>query len=159
MITQGLSLPTMRSLSPSKPTTQSSEPPVLDNLVNHYSGELPGYEINLEKASDLASDEVMTENPQQQAPNSEMASLTSTDSVTHPEQHVPEQHVLEQVIFDQSSETNSIFAEPEISTNDQPSSSNLALQTCAPSRTTNIPSPPTLFLDSTILADVCENIF
>jgi len=111
----------------------------------------------------------MTEIPQKQASNSEMASLTSTDSITHPEQTVPEQfvpkptvfeqHVLEQVIVDQPSETNLIFAEPEISTNDQPSSSNLALQTCAPAISTNIPSPPTLFLDSTILADVCENIF
>jgi len=145
--------------------------------MNHYSGELPGYETNLERASDLASDEVMTETPQQQAPNSEMASLTNTYSVIHPEQDVPElsvpkqtvpklsileqtvheQHVLEQVIVDQSPATNSIL-EPEISTNDQPSSSNLALQTYAPSRS-NIPSPPTLFLDSTILADVCENIF
>jgi len=61
-----------------------------------------------------------------------MALLSNTDSVTHPEQHVPEQtipeqtvpeqHVLEQVIVDQSSETNYILAEPEISTNDQPSS-------------------------------------
>jgi len=51
------------SLSPSKTTTQSSEPFVLDNLVNHYSSELPGYETNLERASDLASDEVMTKSP------------------------------------------------------------------------------------------------
>jgi len=35
------------SLSPSKPTTQKSEPSVLDHMVNHYSGELPGYESNL----------------------------------------------------------------------------------------------------------------
>jgi len=40
------------SLSPSKTTTQSFEPSVLDNLVNHYSGELPGYETDLERASD-----------------------------------------------------------------------------------------------------------
>jgi len=58
------------SLSPSKGTTQSSEPSVLENLVNHYSGELPGYETNLERAFDLVSDEVMIESPQQQAPNS-----------------------------------------------------------------------------------------
>jgi len=38
------------SLSPSKTTTQSYEPFVLDNLVNHYSSELPGYETNLEKS-------------------------------------------------------------------------------------------------------------
>jgi len=46
-----------------------------------------------------------------------------------------------------------------IPTNDQPSSSNLAIQVCTPPRTTTVPSPPTLFLDSSILADVCENIF
>jgi len=38
-------------------------------------------------------------------------------------------------------------------------SSNQALQACAPAKTTNFPSLPTLFLDSSILADVCENIF
>jgi len=48
------------SLSPSKTTTQSSEPSVLDNLVNHYSCELPGCETNQERAYDLASNEVMT---------------------------------------------------------------------------------------------------
>jgi len=40
------------------PTTQASEPSVLDDLVNHYSGELPGYEPNLERASEVASDGV-----------------------------------------------------------------------------------------------------
>jgi len=121
---------------------------VLDNLVNHYSGELPGYETNLEKASELAYDEVILECPQQNAPNLEMASLTCTKIVIHPEhlpyhlnathsnisfgialrnlakrrQSVPEQTVPKQVFVDQPSETNSLFAEPEISTNDQPSS-------------------------------------
>jgi len=42
---------------------------------------------------------------------------------------------------------------------DLPSSSTEALQTCTPIQTTNISSPPTLFLDSIILADVCESIF
>jgi len=88
----------------------------------------------------------MTESPQQQAPNSDMASLTSTYSIIHPEQThpeqdvpelsvheqtipeqtVPEQHVLEKVIVDQSLATNSIL-KPELSTNDQPSSFNLTL--------------------------------
>jgi len=74
-----------------------------------------------------------------------------------PEQPVPELVVPEQVIYNQSPTINTI-AEPETSINDQPSSSNLAIQPCAPAKT-NVPSPPTLFLDSTILADVCENIF
>jgi len=53
--------------------------------------------------------------------------------------------------------TNHLQPTP-FSINDQPSSSNLAIQPCAPSKT-NVPSPPTLFLDSTILADMCENNF
>jgi len=172
------------SLSPSKPTTQTSDPFVIQDLINHYSGELPGFEPNLEKASELASDEIISECPQQQAPNLEMASLTYTDIVIHPKhlpyhlnathsnisfgialrnlpkrkQTIPEQTVPAQTV-PEPFETNTLFAEPEISTNDQPSSSNLAIQTCAPARTTNVPSPPTLFVDSTILEDVCENIF
>jgi len=63
-------------------------------------------------------------------------------------------------VIDLPSETNSVFAEPNLpSTFNLPSSSNQAIQTCSPARSTNVPSPPTLFLDSTILADVCENIF
>jgi len=147
-------------------TTQTSEPSIIQDLMNHYSDELPGYESNLEKASDIASDEVMTESPHQQTPNQEMASSTNTDSVLIPD-HVPEQDVPElvvpeqsvpelvvpkQVIFIQSSATNTI-AEPETSINDQTLSSSLAIQPCAPAKT-NVPFPPTLFLDSTILADV-----
>ena len=156
------------SLSPTKTTTETHEPSVIQGMINHYSGELPDNKTNLERASDLASDEVMVESPQQQTPNSEMASLTHTNSVIipeqtnpkqiQPEQTQPEQDVPEQVIIDQSPATNTVL-EPEIATNDQPLSSNLALQTCALARPKNIPSPPTLFLDSTILANVCENIF
>jgi len=119
----------------------------------------------------------MIESPHQQTPNLEMASSTNTDSVLVPdhiqpepdvpelsiseqyvsELDVPEPFVPEQVISNQSPATNTIV-EPETSINDQPSSSSLAIQPCAPAKT-NVPSPPTLFLDSTILADVCENIF
>jgi hypothetical protein len=237
------------SSSHSKPTTQTSEPSVLDELVNHCSGELPGYETNQERASKVASDEVTFESPQQQAPNSQMASITCINIIIHPEQlpyhlnathsnisfdtalknlankrstfteqsvsdsmtYQPEAHTLtnqhgsqtlieqisehdfmitsedsdvevEQTNFwvkpgflsksassssvvvsnsvpDQSSETITEVAIPEPSTTGLPSSSNLAIQDCAPTRTTNVLSPPTLFLDSTILADVCENIF
>jgi len=89
-----------------------------------------------------------------------MTPTTNIDYVpelTVPEQPIPELSVSELTINDQSSTTNT-FVEPETSVIDQPSSSNLAIQPCAPART-NAPSPPTLFLDSTILADVCENIF
>jgi len=60
---------------------------------------------------------------------------------------------------DQPSDTITKNADPEPFTTDQTSSSNQALQTFIPAITTKVPSPPTLFLDSTILADVCENIF
>jgi len=108
----------------------------------------------------------MTESPQQHEPNQEMASSTNIGSILIPDhvpelvvpkQPVPELVVPEQVINNQSPTTNTIV-EPETSINGQPSSSNLAIQPCAPAKT-NVPSPPTLFLDSTILAYVCENIF
>ena len=31
------------SLSPSKPTTQTSDSSAIQDLINHYSGELPGF--------------------------------------------------------------------------------------------------------------------
>jgi hypothetical protein len=67
----------------------------LENLVNHYSGELPGVESNLEKASRVTSDEITLESPQQQAPNLETTSITCLD-ISVPEQHVPE-HVPENI--------------------------------------------------------------
>jgi len=81
-------------------TTQTSEPSIIQNLVNHYSGELPEYETNKEKASNIASDEVMTESLQQHAPNQEMASSTNIDSVLIPDP-IPEQNVPELVVPEQ----------------------------------------------------------
>jgi len=49
--------------SPTQIPAQSSEPSIIQNLVNHYLGELPEYETNQENASDITSDEVMTESP------------------------------------------------------------------------------------------------
>ena len=95
-----------------------------------------------------------------------MATTTNTNSVliheilvpklTVPEQTAPEQSASELTTNNQSTTTN--IHEPETSTNDQPSSSNLAIQPVALVKT-NVPSPPTLFLHSTILANVCDNIF
>jgi len=144
-------------------TAETFEPSIIQNLVDHYSGDLPEYESNLEKASDIASDEVMTESPQQHEPNQEMASSTNLDSILISEpvpelvvskQLVPELSVPEQIILNQLSTNSS--TEPSI--NDQPSFFNLAIQPVVPAKS-NVPSPPTLFVDSTILADVCENIF
>jgi hypothetical protein len=55
----------------------------LDELANHYSGELPGFEPNLERASEIASDKVTLESPQQQEPNLQMASNTCIDLIIH----------------------------------------------------------------------------
>jgi len=44
------------SSSHPKPTTQTSDQSVLVELANHYSGELPRFEPNLERASEAASD-------------------------------------------------------------------------------------------------------
>jgi len=54
-------------------TIQTSEPLIIQNLVNHYSGELLENESNQEKASNIASNEVMNEIPQQHEHNQEMA--------------------------------------------------------------------------------------
>jgi hypothetical protein len=128
------------------------------------------------------------ESPQQQAPNIQIAS-TTCPAVTVPEQTVSEQlieslsipeNVIEldfmitskasdvEIEQSNSSSTMIVTSVPDQSSdtiiqtptsiNNQPSSSNLAIQPCAPAKA-NVPSPPTLFLDSTILANVCENIF
>jgi len=103
----------------------------------------------------------MTESPQQHEPNQDMTSSTNLDFVLIPElvpeQPVPELSVPEQIVLNQQQTTNT-STEPATSINDQHSSSNLAIIPVAPANT-NVPSPPTLFLDSTILAYVCENIF
>jgi len=47
---------------------------VLENLVSHYSSELPEVETELQKASEVASDEVASESPQQQTSEPQTAS-------------------------------------------------------------------------------------
>jgi len=76
--------------------------------------------------------------------------------LTVPEQNASKQTTSEFTTNSQSTTTN--IYEPETFTNDQPSSSNLAIQPVAPVKT-NVPSPPTLFINSTILANVCDSIF
>jgi len=71
-----------------QPSTQTSDPSVLEELANHYQGELPGFEPNLERASEIASEEVVSESPHQQEPNLQMASNTCTELIIHPE-HLP----------------------------------------------------------------------
>ena len=81
----------------------------------------------------------------------------SVPELTIPEPIASEQSASVLTTNSQSITTN-IHAEPETSTIDQPSSLNLAIQPIAPAKT-NVPSPPTLFLYSTILANVCDSIF
>jgi len=127
-------------------TFETSKPSIIHNLVDHYSGELPEYESNLEKAYDIASDEVMTKSPQQHEPNQEMAYSTNLDSVLIPEpvhelviseQLVPELSGPEQIILNQQPTTNT-STEPETSINDQPSSCNLAILPVVTPRFPNI---------------------
>jgi len=73
------------SLSPLKLTTQTSDPSVIQDLINHCSGELPGFEPNLERASEIASGEVTSESPQRQEPNLQMASNTCLELIIHPD--------------------------------------------------------------------------
>ena len=152
-------------IAPSK----SLEPSVLEQLVNHYSGELLGVESELEKASEVASSEVSSESPQQQTPNLQTASTNSPVILDHIEslsftEQISEPEISDMEVEISNSSSTSVFDEPLktntpiIPTNYQPSTSNLAIQSCAPAKT-KVPYPPTLFLDSTILADVCQNIF
>ena len=178
----------------------------MDELVNHYSSELPGSEPNLEKSSEIAVEEVILEDPQQQqfeqrpaeSPNQtleesyqeqivvgQQVSQTSIEQITELDFMITSDHsdgkdeqtnswfkpgflnkstnssstVVLNSIPDQPSDTITEIVDPEPFTTDLPSSSNQALQTRTPAKTKKVPFPPTLFLDSTILADVCENIF
>jgi len=167
------------SSKPNSPLNQNidtTETSILSNLESHYSGELPEYVSNQHIASDIASDEVMTDSPQHQPPNSPTNNFVPTSAILVPELNVPEQtpseqsapehNASEQIAFDQNAfelpeqtqPSTTIIHESEHTTNDQPSSSNLAIQLVKPT-ITNVLSPPTMFLNSTILSHVCENIF
>ena len=119
----------------------------MSNLESHYSGELPESVPNQQIASDITSDEVMTKCPQHQTPNSGMATSTNNNYVPSNEILVPELTIPEQINSEQSASeqnaselttksqsTTTNFHEPENLTNDQPSSSNLAIQPIAPAK-------------------------
>jgi hypothetical protein len=93
--------PNVESSSHPSSTNQTPETSVLDNLVNHYSGELPGVEPNSQRASEVASMEVALESPAHQAPNSQTASITHPD-VFVPEQVASEHTVSEQIVPEQT---------------------------------------------------------
>ena len=58
--------------SPTTKTTEITEQSIIPNLESHYSGELPEYVSNSQIASDIASDEVMTDCPQPHEPNQDV---------------------------------------------------------------------------------------
>jgi len=60
---------------------------------------------------------------------------------------------------DDMTETNIPTKIPTQPINNQPSSSSLAIQPIIPAKPDKIPFPPAMYLDSTLLADVCNNIF
>ena len=82
------------SNSQPKSPTKQPEPNVLDQLVSHYSGELPEVEYELQKASKVASDEVTSESPQHQLANPQttstkiqlVESTSCTEEASEPEQ-------------------------------------------------------------------------
>jgi len=162
------------SNSQPKSPTKLSEPNVLDQLVSHYSGELPEVESELQKASEVASDEVASESPQQQSVEPQTASTkiqiipeyiestSCTEEVSESEANEMEIEMTNSFSTSASNdmtETNIPTTMPTIPTNNQPSSSHLAIQPITPPKPTNIPFPPTMYLDSSLLVDVCENIF
>ena len=122
------------------------------------------YVSNSQIASDIASDEVMTECSPHQTPNSDMTTSTNNGSVptndilvpelTVPEQNASEHSASEQIASEQnaseltteSQSTTTNLHEPETLTNDQPSSSNLAIQPITPTKI-SVPSPPTLYFN------------
>jgi len=162
------------SNSQPKSPTKQPEPNVLDQLVSHYSGELPEVEFELQKASEVASDEVASESPQQQQTEPQISltkiqiipenieSTSCTKEVSEPEATEMEIDIINSFstsASDDMTKTNILTTIPTQSTNNQPSSSHLAIQPIILAKLDKIPFPPTMYLDSTLLADVCNNIF
>jgi hypothetical protein len=68
-----------------------------------------------------------------------------------------EQSVSTVVIEFVSDQPSTSYSTPN-STNNQPSSSHIAIVPTTPPKPTKIPSQPTIFLDYALLQDVCEDI-
>jgi len=162
------------SNSQPKSPTKTTEPNVLDQLVSHYFGELPEVASELHKASEVAFDEVTSESPQHQSPEPQIASTkiqitpeyvesTCTEEVSSPkaiEMEIDLTNSFSTSASNDMLETNiPTTTTPTQPLNNQPSSSHLAIQPITPPQPDKIPSPPTMYLDSSLLVDVCENIF
>jgi hypothetical protein len=92
--------PNASSSSQPSSTNQNLGISVLDNLVSHYSGELPEVKPTSQKASEVVSMEIASESPQHQAPNQQMTTSTSPEHVPTPEHIAPEHIVPEQLASD-----------------------------------------------------------
>jgi len=69
----------------SQPTTRTSDPFVLEELANHYQGELQGFRLNLETTSEIVPDISVSKSPQQHQPNTKMAINSYSELIIHPE--------------------------------------------------------------------------
>jgi len=117
-------IPAPSSSSQPQPSTQTSDPSVLDKLANHYQDELPGFEANSERASEIASEEVVLESPHQQEPNLQMASNTCSELIIHPEFQPYHLHATHSNISFGIALRN--LANKKTSTNKSPASENLS---------------------------------
>jgi hypothetical protein len=99
------------------PMNKTSKPSVLENLVSHYSGELLGVEPNSEKASEIASMEVVLEEPPQQQPTQRPLSPNQTQL----ESLQPESDAITQVSEDQTQHV----PEPEVTMVAEPRSTHI----------------------------------
>jgi len=127
--------------------TKLFEPNVLDQLVSHYYGELPEVESELQKAFEVAPDEVASESPQQQSAEPQtdstkiqiipeyIESTSCTEEVSEPEateMEIKMTNSFSTFASDDMSETNIPTTIPNIPTNNQHSSSHLAIQPITP---------------------------
>ena len=160
------------SNSQPKSPTKTTEPNVLDQLVSHYFGELPEVASELQKAFEVASDEVASESLQQQQTEPQIAltkiqiipeyieSTSCTEEVSELEATEMEIDITNSFSTSASDDmTKTDISTTTIPTNNSPSSSHLAIQPIIPAKPNKIPFPPTMYLDSTLLPDVCNNIF
>jgi len=71
------------SSQPKTLTQNNDDTTVLDELENHYNGELSGFKPNLKTASKIVPDIFVLESPQQHQPNSQMVSNTCFKLIIH----------------------------------------------------------------------------
>jgi len=132
---------------------------VLDQLVSHYFGELPEVASELQKAFEVASDEVASESLQQQQTEPQIAltkiqiipeyieSTSCTEEVSEleaTEMEIDITNSFSTSASDDMTETNIPTTIPTQPTNNQPSSSHLAIQPINPVKPDQIPFSPTM---------------